>query len=219
MITAPQPRVSSFNFGPAGLKSEGGDAATTDTGINDYKDPWDYNKYYPVTLPIRMPYSGNPELLNEQEFKDDSETKIHNDSSTNAAEELGLMNEDLEKKLFFIQLPPTLPLPKHYVKPEDSGTGSSSRPDKGTEPLPKGSGLSELPAGLMGKMLVYKSGAVKLKLGDHLYDVTGGLDCSFAQDVVAIHTEEKSCCNIGELNKRAIITPDIDSILDGINDL
>lgn len=32
--------------------------------------------------------------------------------------------------------------------------------------------LQELPAGSMGKMLVYKSGAIKLKLGDILYDVS-----------------------------------------------
>lgn len=32
--------------------------------------------------------------------------------------------------------------------------------------------LEDLPAGHMGKMLVYKSGAIKLKLGDILYDVS-----------------------------------------------
>lgn len=32
--------------------------------------------------------------------------------------------------------------------------------------------LQELPAGNMGKMLVYKSGAIKLKLGDILYNVS-----------------------------------------------
>jgi DNA-directed RNA polymerase III subunit RPC4 len=36
----------------------------------------------------------------------------------------------------------------------------------------KGCGLEELPDGYMGKMLVYKSGAIKLKLGDALYDVS-----------------------------------------------
>nr|GEX50827.1 serine/threonine/dual specificity protein kinase, catalytic domain-containing protein [Tanacetum cinerariifolium] len=49
--------------------------------------------------------------------------------------------------------------------------------------------------------------------------VTGGLDCSFSQDVVAMNNIEKHCCNIGEVNKRAIITPDIDSILENLKDL
>lgn len=74
----------------------------------------------------------------------------------------------MEKKLIFIQLPPTMPLPKQSVKSEGDG---SSKPLKDTEP-PKGVNLNELPAGVMGKMLVYKSGAVKLKLGDHLYNVS-----------------------------------------------
>lgn len=42
--------------------------------------------------------------------------------------------------------------------------------------------LEDLPAGHMGKMLVYKSGAVKLKLGDILYDVSEmylNIDCIF----------------------------------------
>ncbi|KAI7751752.1 hypothetical protein M8C21_018237 [Ambrosia artemisiifolia] len=211
-----QTRVSSFSFGPSGAKSGGDAAATSGMGKKEYKEPWDYYKYYPVTLPVRRPYSGNPELLDEQEFKEDSETNAYTESSSKAAEELGLMEEDLEKKLIFIQLPTTLPLPKKPVQTEGVG---SSKPLKDTEPPLTGCNLNELPAGLMGKMLVYKSGAVKLKLGDHLYNVSGGLDCSFAQDVVAVHTEEKSCCNIGELNKRAIITPDIDSILDHIKGL
>ncbi|KAM0000508.1 putative DNA-directed RNA polymerase III subunit RPC4 [Helianthus debilis subsp. tardiflorus] len=196
-----------------------------------------YSTYRNILLFLATPV----ELLDEEEFKEDSETNAYNESSSMAAKELGLMEEDIEKKLIFIQLPTTLPVPKQSV--ETNGEGSS-KPSKDKEPLSKGSNLKELPAGLMGKMLVYKSGAVKLKLGDHLYNVSteqkswkklflfeydiysvnlmqvsGGLDCSFAQDVVAIDTEEKSCCNVGVLNKRAIITPDIDSILDKIKDL
>lgn len=36
----------------------------------------------------------------------------------------------------------------------------------------KGAHISDLPAGLMGKLQVYRSGAVKLKLGDTVYDVS-----------------------------------------------
>lgn len=51
------------------------------------------------------------------------------------------------------------------------------------------------------------------------FQVSAGLDCAFGQDVVAINTEKKHCCNLGELNQRAVITPDIDSILDSISEL
>lgn len=49
--------------------------------------------------------------------------------------------------------------------------------------------------------------------------VASGMDCAFAQDVVAINNAEKHCCIVGELNKRAVITPDVDSILGSIADL
>lgn len=41
----------------------------------------------------------------------------------------------------------------------------------------------------------------------------------FAQDVAAINTTEGHCCVVGELNKRVVLTPDVDSILDSMNDL
>jgi DNA-directed RNA polymerase III subunit RPC4 len=36
----------------------------------------------------------------------------------------------------------------------------------------------------------------------------------FAQEVVAIDTREKHCSSTGELGKCAIVTPDIDYLLD-----
>nr|GMC65772.1 DNA-directed RNA polymerase III subunit RPC4-like isoform X2 [Ipomoea batatas] len=74
--------------------------------------------------------------------------------------------------------------------------------------------MEELPGGYMGKMLVYKSGAVKLKLGNILYDVSPGVGCSSAQEVVAINTVDKTCCKLGGIYKHAVVIPDIDSLLD-----
>lgn len=49
--------------------------------------------------------------------------------------------------------------------------------------------------------------------------VSSGMDCGFAQDVAAINVEGKRCCIVGELSKRAILTPDVDSMLKNIEDL
>lgn len=49
--------------------------------------------------------------------------------------------------------------------------------------------------------------------------VSAGIDCVFAQDAVAVNTAEKHCCVIGELNKRAIVTPDVGSIINSMADL
>lgn len=74
--------------------------------------------------------------------------------------------------MFFFQLPANLPVIKRLAstkgKEKAENLGSSER----FGALKKGCQLEELPGGFMGKMLVYKSGAVKLKLGETLYDVS-----------------------------------------------
>ncbi|KAK3033261.1 hypothetical protein RJ639_033141, partial [Escallonia herrerae] len=237
-----------------------------------------HHTYYPVSLPLRRPYSGDPEILNEAEFGE-ADAKEYKENPINSASELGLrvidtlmiagQEENEEKKMLFLQLPNSLPLVKREAcaaaKLADEGSnrsilsghkgvpaggkgkevaGSSlsfkgqgapamakgkelavsSLSGKEVVDLPtyswkgnspkKGCNLEELPMGYMGKMLVYKSGAVKLKLGDTLFDVSPGSDCVFAQDVAAINTTDKHCCVLGELGKRAVVAPDINSLLE-----
>ncbi|KAK1377819.1 DNA-directed RNA polymerase III subunit RPC4 [Heracleum sosnowskyi] len=195
-----------------------GGAASGGREIKEYKEPWDYYTNYPVTLPLRRPYSGDPELLDEEEFGETLENIDDDESSINSAIELGLMEENLEANMLFLQLPENMPVTKQSVK-EGLETSNTSKPVKGSAASRKVCNLNELPAGFMGKMLVYRSGAVKLKLGDILYNVSAGLNNVFAQDAVAINTEEKHCCVVGELNKRAIVSPDLESILDSFSEL
>ncbi|XP_042494828.1 uncharacterized protein LOC122074074 isoform X2 [Macadamia integrifolia] len=185
----------------------------------EYREPWNYCSYYPLTLPVRRPYSGNPVFLDKEEFGEDSTNMTNNEYSTNSAIELGLMEEQEEPKMIFLQLPTSLPLVKRSATAESSQTTRSAGPSSNVVPSDKGCSLEQLPAGLMGKMLVYKSGAVKLKLGDILYDVSPGSDCAFAQDVVAVNTEEKHCSILGLLDKRAVVTPSVDSLLSRIADM
>lgn len=49
--------------------------------------------------------------------------------------------------------------------------------------------------------------------------VSPGSDCIFAQDVAAINLAERQCCVLGELGKRAVVSPDVDSLLDSVIDL
>lgn len=49
--------------------------------------------------------------------------------------------------------------------------------------------------------------------------VSPGSDCTFAQNVVAVNTVDQHCCELGEFSKRAVLTPDIDSLLDHVIDL
>ncbi|GMI84314.1 hypothetical protein like AT5G09380 [Hibiscus trionum] len=196
-----------------------GNGETSDGGVRtpglregkEYKEPWDYYSYYPLSLPMRRPYSGNPEFLDEEEFS--SENATCNEYSMEPAVELGLMEENLEPTMLFLKLPPTLPTINQTDIVVGQEVGSSS---KSSRTVKKTSGLAEFPAGLMGKMLVYKSGAVKLKLGDTIYNVNPGMNCVFAQDVVAVNPAEKQCCVVGEIEKHAVVTPDVDSVLNSM---
>ncbi|KAG6431659.1 hypothetical protein SASPL_109741 [Salvia splendens] len=172
----------------------------------EYKEPWNYYSNYPVTLPIRRPYAGNPEILDKEEFDGDEGTPVPEENARNAAQELGLLDKSPENNMFFLQLPKMLPGIAQLADPEAPESQNLTT-------------LDSLPQGLIGKMLVYKSGAVKMKIGNAIYNVTAGMKCMFSQDVVAITAEKKLCCNLGELNKRAVATLDVDSMLQGMTDL
>jgi DNA-directed RNA polymerase III subunit RPC4 len=39
----------------------------------------------------------------------------------------------------------------------------------------------------------------------------------FTQEVAAMNTREKHCCTLGEISKRAVVTPDIDYLLGSVD--
>ncbi|XP_020228652.1 uncharacterized protein LOC109809688 [Cajanus cajan] len=185
----------------------------------EYKEPWDYYTNYPVTLPLRRPYSGNPALLDEEEFGEAEESRTYDENASNQAMDLGLLEENLKESMFLVNLPPMLPMIKQSATAGGQDVNVKSKPPGSSKDVEKPCKLSELPTGFMGKMLVYRSGAVKLKLSDTLYDVSAGMNCVFAQDVVAINSAQKHCCTIGEISKHVTVTPDIDAIIDDLPDL
>lgn len=79
--------------------------------------------------------------------------------------------------MFFLQLPPTMPSTKRLATADSQEATESSKPPGSVHNKQKPCALDDLPAGLMGKMLVYRSGAIKLKLGDTLYDVSTISEC------------------------------------------
>ncbi|KAK9178540.1 hypothetical protein WN943_027732 [Citrus x changshan-huyou] len=205
------------NFSPATAREDRSapislDASSTQKIKEDYKEPWNYDTYYPTTLPWRKPNSGDPEVLDQEEFGENTRNSEYDENSVNSAADLGLLDESENRKLFFFQLPKKLPLDKQPASTKGKEKAESSKP-LGRTDAPKDLDLSKLPGGYMGKMLVYKSGAVKFKLGDTLFDVSAGSDCSFAQDLVVIDVKDKTCCVLGQLDKLAVVSPDIDSFL------
>ncbi|KAL2338776.1 hypothetical protein Fmac_013222 [Flemingia macrophylla] len=70
------------------------------------------------------------------------------------------------------KLPATMSMFKQSATAGGQVVNVKSKPFGGSKDVEKLCKLSELPSGFMGKMLVYKSGAVRLKLGNTLYDVS-----------------------------------------------
>ncbi|XP_017433879.1 DNA-directed RNA polymerase III subunit rpc4 isoform X2 [Vigna angularis] len=167
----------------------------------EYKEPWDYNNsYYPITLPLRKPNSGNPEILDEEEFGEAATSSEYDENTVNSAAELELLKSE-QHKMFLFQLPKNMPFNEGKEKEQIRTTGSG-----------KARALEELPSGYMGKMQVYKSGAIKLKLGEALFDLSPGTKCGFAQDIVAVNFAQKHICNLGEISNKVVVVPDLDSI-------
>ncbi|KAB5552513.1 hypothetical protein DKX38_009824 [Salix brachista] len=199
--------------------SSNGNANAPGLRDKEYIEPWDYYSNYPVSLPMRRPYSGNSAILDDEEFREASEAAAYDENSTNSAVELGLMEENVEASMLFVQLPPTLPMIKRSATADGPEVKETSRPSGAGRTIEKTCRLEELPAGYMGKVLVYRSGAVKLKLGDILYDVSPGMNSVFAQDVVAINRGEKTCCVVAEIEKRATLIPDVDAIISRVAEM
>jgi len=71
--------------------------------------------------------------------------------------------------------------------------------------------------GVIGQLEVYKSGAVKMRLANGiLLDVTAATQSSFLQQAVHVDRANKSLRVLGEVGRRFVVTPDIDSLLEAM---
>uniref|UniRef100_A0A0A9GI09 Uncharacterized protein n=1 Tax=Arundo donax TaxID=35708 RepID=A0A0A9GI09_ARUDO len=94
------------------------------------------------------------------EFQETQPSSTECEASTRPAKELGLLQEQNSKeRMFLFQLPKSLPLPRKTSVVERKGNATRNE-------VKEGSNLQQLPQGHLGKMLVYKSGKIKMKIGD-----------------------------------------------------
>ncbi|KAJ1643324.1 hypothetical protein LPJ64_004900 [Coemansia asiatica] len=69
--------------------------------------------------------------------------------------------------------------------------------------------------GRVGTLVVLKSGAVRMKIGDIVLDVSRGADCQFMRGLLAIDQREPhSAFLLGNVDQQFLCTPDLDSIPD-----
>ncbi|XP_061585916.1 DNA-directed RNA polymerase III subunit RPC4 [Cololabis saira] len=129
------------------------------------------------------------------------------------------------EELLFIQLPDSLPgqppTKEHKpVKTEvQSADGQSvllKTETQEEEDEDNSCNLKDLREGLVGKMLVRKSGRVQLILGQVTLDVSLGTPCSFLQELVSITTEEKTgnLTVLGNIKHKMVCSPDFEALLE-----
>ncbi|OMJ07744.1 DNA-directed RNA polymerase III subunit RPC4 [Smittium culicis] len=70
--------------------------------------------------------------------------------------------------------------------------------------------------GQVGEVLVHKSGKVTLVYGGVKMDLVKGVECQFAQQLVALDSDAKQLFSLGEVKNRIICIPDIDDLFSNL---
>ncbi|KAI1316307.1 hypothetical protein EDD11_010150 [Mortierella claussenii] len=73
--------------------------------------------------------------------------------------------------------------------------------------------------GKIGRLLIYKSGKVKMQIGEIVMDISTGAECSFLQDVVVVDSSNKQAFVMGSVQKRMVCVPNLTQLLSGLEAL
>ncbi|CDQ69487.1 unnamed protein product [Oncorhynchus mykiss] len=130
------------------------------------------------------------------------------------------------EELFFIQLPDSLPgqPPTREVRPvktemqSEDGQSMLLKTESQEEQQEENScHLRDLQEGLVGRLLVRKSGRVQLILGHVTLDVALGTSCAFLQELVSIGTGEGRTGDLsvlGHIKHKLVCSPDFEALLE-----
>ncbi|KAM4577414.1 DNA-directed RNA polymerase III subunit RPC4 [Odontesthes bonariensis] len=130
-----------------------------------------------------------------------------------------------EEELFFIQLPDSLPGQpptkehrpvKTEVQSEDGQSVLLKQETQEEEAEDNTCSLKDLREGLVGKMLVRKSGRVQLIMGKVTLDVSLGTTCSFLQELISINSEGKTgnLTVLGNIKHKMVCSPDFEALIE-----
>ncbi|KAM9464447.1 DNA-directed RNA polymerase III subunit RPC4-like isoform 1-T2 [Salvelinus alpinus] len=130
------------------------------------------------------------------------------------------------EELFFIQLPDSLPgqPPTQEVRPvktemqSEDGQSMLLKSESQEEQQEENScHLRDLQEGLVGRLLVRKSGRVQLILGHVTLDVALGTSCAFLQELVSVGTGEGRTGDLsvlGHIKHKLVCSPDFEALLE-----
>lgn len=131
-----------------------------------------------------------------------------------------------EEELLYFQLPTVVPkfeapkTPEADIKIETDEAEKNELPAsarKSTlEEAMSNLDLKDMPEGQVGKLIVYKSGKVKMQFGNILMDVIQGMHSSFLENVMVVDHESeetKKAIELGHIVQKFVCSPNMDTLL------
>ncbi|KAH8552852.1 RNA polymerase III RPC4-domain-containing protein [Umbelopsis sp. PMI_123] len=74
--------------------------------------------------------------------------------------------------------------------------------------------ISHLPDGQFGSLLVYKSGKVKLRIGETMMDLESGILANCLEDLVIVEANDKPiACQLGSVQHKIVASPNLHELL------
>lgn len=172
----------------------------------------DFSAYYPTFLPFSTDQAAS-HIPNASLIKD-----IVTDSTEeySAADELNFFGEN--KGMMLFQLPGVLPVAAAQNQVEDKRKAAHAKAHIPTaKEIKQAMKPHDLTGGRIGKLLIFKSGKVKMRIGEVLLDVSPGIPYPCRQDVVGIHmgpeADESHCVFMGPVGTKPVCTLDIFQLL------
>lgn len=170
---------------------------------------WKSN-YTPISLPYYDVGKHEPEVEKDDGTKATRpKMAVVDEAAANAANIFLTDRGDLkEDKLFLMQLPSILPelldpLEEVHRENEDAATAGS------------GASITRFPDGKLGKLKIYKSGKVRMVIGGLEFCLDQGCETFFRQDLACVCPLANEIISLGQIEKRVVLTPDLDSMLTG----
>ncbi|KAI1796644.1 RNA polymerase III RPC4-domain-containing protein [Ganoderma leucocontextum] len=177
--------------------------------------------------------------LSESESEEELEDIIDDFAQTQEQEEDA---DTRQERLYFFQFPEPFPVfqPPHAQQTADvkgkgkaePGTGEDSTKKvtfaEDTKPPALGAAGANGPAtadkdqadesptvdGVIGQLEIYESGTVKMRMRNGIVmDVTAATQPTFLQHAIYLDSTNKRLCVLGEVNRRFVVTPDLDALL------
>ncbi|TFK94181.1 hypothetical protein K466DRAFT_608438 [Polyporus arcularius HHB13444] len=174
--------------------------------------------------------------LSESEEEEELEDII-DDFASNQEQQQEEDTDIRQERLYFFQFPEPFPVfeSRHPPQSADVKGKGKAEPGTGEDPAKKvtfaedtkppaaGPGAataSEKAAehakvdGVVGQLEIYESGAVKMRMSNGIVlEVTAATQPSFLQHAVYMDSSTKRLCVLGEVNRRFVVTPDLDTLL------